>query len=479
MSSGFAGVLLIRFWLGTITFRMERQPAMAQETVDGVDEDMFHVEDGAFEDGSADEGELELEDTNRYITVAPDKNDRSLAEFHRWYKRKRLVVDPEWQREYVWDRNRASRLIESFLIDLPVPVVYLAINSEGNYEVIDGLQRLTSVFDYFDNKYALTSLSIRKDVNGKKFSDLEKAEQDKLEDSTLRTFELPAATRKDLMFLIFERLNTGGLALNDMEIRNCLYRGELNNLVKRLAQRQEFSDAVHQKNLNRRMTDRTLVLRYLAFYQMTYTKAKKGLKAFINEFFETYRNPSPDKLDDFERQFLKSMKASQTVFGDNAFRLRAHRERTRGGEWGSRINASVFQVISVSFTEYDLGALTRASDRIFEAYVDLIETDAAWTEAVSKSTGDPTKIEYSFETWNKRLREIMKTYPSNDTVRTFSRQLKRELYEQNKVCAICGNDIRLQNDAAIDHIKHYWRGGETIPENARLVHRHCNSVRPH
>ncbi len=437
------------------------------------------LDDGALEGESADEGDLQIEDTNRFVTVAPDKNDRSLAEFHRWYKRKRLVVDPEWQREYVWDRNRASRLIESFLIDLPVPVIYLATNSEGNYEVIDGLQRLTSVFDFLDNKYALTSLAIRKDVNGKKFSDLDPMEQAKLEDSTLRTFELPAATRKDLMFLIFERLNTGGLALNDMEIRNCLYRGELNNLVKKLAQRPEFSEAVHQKNLNKRMTDRTLVLRYLAFYQMTYTKAKKGLKAFINEFFETYRNPSKDKIEDFERQFLKSMKASQTVFGENAFRLRAHREKARGGEWGSRINASVFQVISVSFTDYELGALTRASDRIFEAYVDLIETDQIWVEAVSKSTGDPTKIEYTFETWNKRLREIMKTSAPNDAIRSFSRQLKRELYEQNKVCAICGNDIRLINDAAIDHIKHYWRGGETIPENARLAHRHCNLSRSH
>lgn len=83
-----------------------------------------------------DEGDLDLEGKKAQISL--DKNDRSLSEFHRWYTRGRLVVDPEWQRQFVWDRKRASRLFESFLIDLPVPVIYLAINNENKYEVIDG-----------------------------------------------------------------------------------------------------------------------------------------------------------------------------------------------------------------------------------------------------------------------------------------------------------------------------------------------------
>lgn len=97
------------------------------------------------------------------------------------------------------------------------------------------------------------------------------------------------------MFIIFERLNTGGMALNDMEIRNCLYRGGLNDLIKELCQLEEFKNSAGQSGLEKRMADRTLILRYLAFYQMTYAKARKGLKAFFNEFFTTYRNPSPEK----------------------------------------------------------------------------------------------------------------------------------------------------------------------------------------
>ena len=84
------------------------------------------------------EGDLDLQGTKPTMNLA--KNDRSLAEFNRWFTKGRLIVDPEWQRKYVWDRKRASRLIESFLIELPVPVIYLSLNDEGKYEVIDGLQ---------------------------------------------------------------------------------------------------------------------------------------------------------------------------------------------------------------------------------------------------------------------------------------------------------------------------------------------------
>jgi hypothetical protein len=132
-----------------------------------------------------DEGDLKIEGRNASISLA--KNDRSLSEFHRWFSRGRIIIDPEWQRRYVWDRKRASRLIGSFLIDLPIPVIYLALNDEGKYEVIDGLQRLTSVFDFFENKYPLTGLEIRDELNGSTFGKLTPELQASLEDKTLRT----------------------------------------------------------------------------------------------------------------------------------------------------------------------------------------------------------------------------------------------------------------------------------------------------
>lgn len=437
------------------------------------------IEDGQYNDeqifeeqfDGSDEGEMPVEGNINKISL--EKNDRSLAELNRWHKSGKIIIDPEWQRNYVWDKVRAAKLIESFLIELPVPVIYLGQNSEEKYEVIDGLQRMTSTFKFFNNEFPLEGLEIRPDLNGKYFKDLAPKIQGKLEDTTLRTFELANTTPKDLMFIIFERLNTGGKALNDMEIRNCMFRGQLNNLIKELATNTEFVSTVNQKNIDKRMHDRALVLRFLAFYSSTYLKAKKGLKPFLNEFFETYKNPPVTKLSEFRNAFQKSMRACYTIFGNKAFRLQRTSER-EAGQWAPKINASVFQVLAVSFTDYDIGQLTRASDAIFEEYCDIISNDPRWVQAVSNRTSHYSNVEYAFETWRARLKEAIKAAEPNDTVRCFSRSLKENLFTEDNTCSICNNKISSINDAALDHSVHYWRGGKTVPENARLAHRQCN-----
>ena len=433
---------------------------LANPTPEDIAEDDDELE-------GADEGEFEEALEGEVVSL--DKNDRSLSEFYRWYERGRLILDPEWQREFVWDKKRSSRLIESFLIDLPIPVIYLAVNDEGKYEVIDGLQRLASVFRFFRNDYELRGLEIKQELNGCKFEALPENLQAKLEDSTLRTFELSPNTPKDLMFVIFERLNTGGITLNDMEIRNCLYRGKLNDLIRDLAKFDEFKQCINQKNIHRRMKDRILVLRFLAFYEMKFTKARRGLKAFFNEFCETHKNPPEKKLREFRNEFKKAIKATYSIFGTNGFRLNP----------GRSVNASVFQVVSVSFTDYDLGALTRSADAIRKEYNTLIATDDHWRDCVGKSTGGFERISYAFKTWNEKLRTVMENVEPNDSKRIFPRELKEKLYKGNNVCEICGQKISHIDDAALDHDIHYWRGGQTVPENARLVHRHCNATRPH
>jgi hypothetical protein len=424
-----------------------------------------------------DEGELHIDLTSEKNVVI-EKVDRSLYEFHRWYQQKKLIIDPEWQRSYVWDKKRASRLIESFLIDLPVPVIYLAKTNENKYEVIDGVQRLTSVFEFFAGKFSLIGLELLPDLNKKTFSELPEALQHKLEDTTLRSFDLSSHTSSNFLFVIFERLNTGGVPLNEMEVRNCVYRGSLNNLIRELAKNSDFVQAVNQKDLAKRMADRALILRFLAFYERHYTKATNGLKAFLNQFFEIYKNPNEEKLREFEKQFKKAMKASVTVFGQNAFRLRRV-DVKGGGEWTPRTNAPIFQAISVSFTEYDLTQITERSDAILEAFVDLVTTDKKFIDCVSKSTGDAPNIRYVFETWNARLKEVMDGSQPLDKTRIFSKKLKLEMFESSNTCAICNQEIKTLHDAALDHERHYWRGGQTIPSNARLVHRHCNLTREH
>jgi len=420
-----------------------------------------------------DEGPLNAPKDGR---IALDKSDRSLSEFHRWYKVGRIIVDPEWQRNYVWDKQRASKLIESFLLDIPVPVVYLNKMSDGKYEVIDGLQRLTSVFNFFDNKYQLHNLDVRTDLNGKTFQNIPGKDQSKLEDVTLRSFEITHGSR-DIQFIVFERLNTGGVKLNDMEIRNCLYRGVLNDLIKELAETPDFKKAVGQEGLSKRMQDRALILRFLAFHERTYLKCQHGLKRFLNEFLEYYRDAKPEKIEEYRNVFIHSMKACVTVFGAHSFRLKNDTVRPgskSGGEWATRLNMAIFPVIATSFVRYDLGRITRAADAIYEEYLDMITSDHQWVDRVRRANAETARLQYTFGTWYDRLEKALAPYESNDTNRVFSRSLKKEIFDSNSTCSICNQRIALIDDAVLDHEERYWEGGRTIPENARLAHRLCN-----
>lgn len=450
-------------------------PDSSDDAVEQQDHDLALPEDSDLSDfEGSDEGVLNASSSR----ISLEKSDRSLWEFRRWHDDNELVLDPEWQRNYVWSNPQASKLIESFLLNIPVPVVYLSRTQDQRYEVIDGLQRLTSVFNFFADKYKLIGLNIRRELNGKRFSDLDEASQRTLKNATLRSFELSSSTDPDIHFIVFERLNTGGTKLNDTEIRNCIYKGTTNTLIKALSSNTHFVKCVNQSTLQKRMNDRALVLRFMAFYERTHHKCTHGLKKFLNDFLETYRNPPEKKLTEFRNVFDKCMKASFTVFGDMGFRLRNDPKKgSHSSEWSTKINASVFQCISTSFSPYSLGQITGMADRIHEEYIDLITRDDRWIDRVRRATGEKTRLSYVFDTWSSRLDLLLKDSRPADSSRVFSRQLKKEMFEQNSTCAICGNDVRLIDDAALDHDEHYWRGGATIPENARLVHRHCNLSR--
>jgi hypothetical protein len=177
------------------------------------------------------------------------------------------------------------------------------------------------------------------------------------------------------------------------------------------------------------------------------------------------------------------MRACVTVFGDQAFRLKVDLEhigksgRHSAGEWAARSNAVIFQAISTSFADYDIGQITMKADCIYESYVDMINNDKEWVDCVRRSTGESKRLRYIFETWIARLEDVMSVSVPQDKKRLFSFQLKKEMFQANPCCKICGQEIKHIDDAALDHDEKYWLGGQTIPENARLTHRLCNLKR--
>ena len=179
-------------------------------------------------------------DSAKKRRVYSDKTDRSIFELYRQYQKGNLELQPEFQRLNVWDNKKSSRLIESVLMEVPIPVIYLNEESVGYYSVIDGQQRLNAFFRFLENDLRLSGLVFFQELNGKKYQDLPSNLQDKFENSTIRIIEIRQESEPDVKFEIFERLNTGSVQLNAQELRNCIYRGKYNDLLENFAKNKDF-----------------------------------------------------------------------------------------------------------------------------------------------------------------------------------------------------------------------------------------------
>lgn len=185
----------------------------------------------------------------------------------RWEKVPSMLdLTPPFQRELVWSAKQKSELIESIIMGIPLPAFYVKENTEGVYVVVDGKQRLSTLFDFIDNKFRLEKLSIMRDHVKLYFNDLTPIEQNKIEDYTLTLNVIKAPTSDRVTFDLFDRVNRGGTKLNNQEMRNALYQGTATELLNELASNLNFKYATENSISPKHMKDKYLILRFLAFY---------------------------------------------------------------------------------------------------------------------------------------------------------------------------------------------------------------------
>lgn len=409
--------------------------------------------------------------------VYSDKPDRSVFELYRQYQKGNLELRPEFQRLQVWDNAKSSRLIESVLLEVPIPVIYLSEESDSKYSVIDGQQRLNAFIKFLENNLRLSGLTILTELSGKRFQDIPKNLQNKFENATIRIIEIRKESHPDVKFEIFERLNTGAVQLNAQELRNCIYRGGYNELLRELSEDKGFLFLFGLNEPHSRMQDRELILRFFAFYHNNYYIYTPSMKRFLNKEMEKYRNPNEEEKRNLRRIFEKSVKLSKIVFGDKAFtRFVSGFEGDRKDLWEKKRNKGLFDIIMFGFTMYEENQIVPNSDSIREELLWMMTHDEDFINSISGSgTDSKQKTIARFDKWLPSLKEIVGT--SRTEPRTFSLQYKRQLWESNPTCTICSQKIHTIDDAEIDHVEHYWRGGKTIPSNARLTHRYCNRAR--
>ena len=425
------------------------------------------------------ESEPGIEERKIYTTTG----DPEVESLYGKYKRGKLILQSDFQRYFVWDAKKSSRLIESALVDIPLPVIYLSEENDGKEIVIDGQQRLTSFFSFIDGTFPsgqafrLTGLKVFQDLNKKSYKELGETLQDKIRYCKLRTITFNKDSSHDLKFEIFERLNSGAVSLNQHELRNCIYRGSYNELLKELAQSEDFISIVGPEPPRNRMRNIELVLRFTAFYHATYLHYKPPMLRFLNNEMIEHRLIAEARAEELRSAFKNTTTIIKSLFGEHSFkRFYAGTEKNRNGYWEpQRFNASLYDILMYSFSKEDKNKVYQNLDSIREALICLMTEDQEFIDSIELGTSGLQAVTKRFDKWRMALQGIIGI--GQKEPRCFSFRLKEQLFDTNDTCSICSQRIQDIDDSAVDHIDQYWLGGKTIPENARLTHRYCNVSR--
>lgn len=248
---------------------------------------------------------------------------------------KKLILDPDFQRKYKWDKDgwaRASKFVESCLMRIPLPSCYFAENDDKAHLVIDGVQRITTVMRFMNDEFALEGLSVLKDLEGKKFSEIGTWASD-LESTTIRCVILRNENPKELIAEIFSRLNKGAVELSDQEIRHALFPGEFDKLLSELSEINEikqFKQGRSPASQNDAREGEELVLRYFAFKEAP-EQYGDNLSKFLDNFMEKAAKFDDAQISQLRKEFKASLAACKIVFDDGELFSDISKERRRQG----------------------------------------------------------------------------------------------------------------------------------------------------
>jgi hypothetical protein len=324
-----------------------------------------------------------------------------------------IDLAPQFQRRDVWDQKKQSKFIESLIMNVPVPPVFLGENAYGKYVVLDGRQRLTALVKFLNNEYKLVGLKVWKELNEDQFSDLQ---HKKLDVSLMRRF-LPAVvllkeSSPEVKYDVFERLNTGGLNLNTMEIRNAVYRGKFTDLLHECAKYKPFRELwdipgnvkEREKNLTySRMIDLEQVLRFFALSSAQKTKPKRAaFKTYLGNFMST-RNAEYEadpKLAAADKQLFESaVDGCIATLGKTAF--------VRNGTLRSAplADALMYALAPLSKTQRDDAKIQKA---VQQARAQLL-SDPSFLETLAQGTNGKAKIEQRLELAHAAVQKALAT----------------------------------------------------------------------
>lgn len=312
-----------------------------------------------------------------------------ISDIVRKIDRKLIVLAPDYQRNDVWTDERRSGFIESILLNIPLPPVYLNQLMDGSYVVIDGKQRLTAVHRFLKGGFALSSLKRWESLNDKRFDQLPAALQARIEDRQIACHVLKPSVPLELVYEIFYRINTGGVQLNRQEIRNGILQGPVTELLRKLAADEAFRSATGGLNPTR-MKDQELALRCVAFlWKDPQVDYGGDMDAFLTQTMRDLNKADGATREELAQSFSRTMRWCAKLFGVGGFRLPTEKQR-RG-----RVNIALAEAVFRWVSQRSDDELTRHAQTIRNNHEKMISNSRV-RELSSWNTGDRGRLRDRF-----------------------------------------------------------------------------------
>lgn len=438
-------------------------------------DDKIEVDFEEYPELESESEDMVVEEDDRPVSSQP--YDWTISTLREKYERGQIDLQPAYQREYVWQLKPElpPRLIESLLLEIPIPPMYFGKMSGARFEVIDGQQRLTTLIRFVRNEIPLQKLQRLSSLNDKYFRDLSEEDQAKVLDATIRTVVIDAGRNQNLRYEVFERLNRGSMALNEQELRNCVYRGPFCDLLAQLEKDSYWRKIRRTDEPEPRFVEREMILRFFSFASRIEHYAG-NLKRFLNDYMARYAPKDSEQIKEAENLFRQTMQNVYLVFGPNSARLYStgmEGRQASSGRWDTNFSISAFDIQASALIGHAPIKVQAVAEQIREAYIFYLLTNPQVRLAISRRPADRTATKLRWFGFKNEVQIILSSAITEP--RFFSFDTRKNLYDANPTCAICKNQIHSLEDCTVDHIQPYIHGGKTVLSNAQLAHRSCNA----
>lgn len=307
------------------------------------------------------------------------------------------VMDPDFQRDFIWDKFKQSKLIESVTMRIPLPVFYLAEDDQGRRVVVDGLQRLSTFQRFVDDKLQL-QLPDRPALHGKKFNDLPPKRRNRVEDCNLIVYVIDAKVPERARLDIFERVN-GGVPLSRQQMRNCLYMGAATRFLKEESRTDLFLQATGRSLQTATMRDREFVNRFCAF-QLLDLNAYRDMDGFLAQGLQKM-NAEAELLPTLSTQFRTALDNNFHLFRKHAFRKHEKAQASR-----NVLNASLWDVMSTGLSRYPRTMVQAHSTALRTSFYHLMQDDE-FLDSITRGPNSVSQVKCRFGKANAMLKAVL------------------------------------------------------------------------